>query len=322
MRCENPACPAQLRRRLEHFAARNALDIEGLGPAIIEQLVEQGLVTDAGDLYSLKLESLTGLERMGEKSGRNLLAGLRASRTRPFGGVLFALGIRHVGSTVARTLARNFPSIDRLARASEEELEAVAEIGPTIARSVAAFLAAPGTAELIGKLRRAGLQLELEGEDAGPERSYFTGKTVVLTGSLSNYTRDQAASLVEQLGGRTSSSVSKKTDLVIAGDPGRIEARQGQETGYCRPLRKMNSSSACRNQASPSRLPLQAGWMRKSQVNSTPTNFSSITLFPSSRASPPYFLTCSPAFLNNSTPCSRNISAFARHSSWAALFVK
>ena len=218
VRCENPACPAQLRRRLEHFAARNALDIEGLGPAIIEQLVERRLVTDAGDLYSLTLESLTGLERMGEKSGRNLLDGLGASRTRPFGRVLFALGIRHVGSTVARTLARNFPSIDRLAQASEEELEAVAEIGPTIARSVAAFLAAPGTGELIEKLRRAGLQLELDVEDAGPERSYFTGKTVVLTGSLSRYSRDQAASLIERLGGRTSSSVSKKTDLVIAGD--------------------------------------------------------------------------------------------------------
>ena len=218
VRCENPACPAQLKRRLQHFAARRALDIEGLGPAVIEQLVERRLVKDAGDLYSLDLESLTGLERMGEKSARNLLDGLGASRTRPFARVLFALGIRHVGSTVAQTLARNFPSSADLAQASEAELEAVPEIGPIIARSVAAFFGAPGTGELVGKLRRAGLQLELDVKDAESGESYFTGKTVVLTGSLSKYTREEAASLIEQSGGRTSASVSKKTDLVIAGD--------------------------------------------------------------------------------------------------------
>ena len=218
VRCENPACPAQLKRRLQHFAARRALDIEGLGPAVIEQLVERRLVEDAGDLYSLDLESLTGLERMGEKSARNLLDRLGASCTRPFPRVLFALGIRHVGSTVAQTLAGNFPAMDRLARASEEELEAVPEIGPTIARSVAAFFDAPGTGNLIGKLEDAGLQLELAEAAAESAESYFAGKTVVLTGSLSRYSRDEAAALIEKSGGRTSASVSKKTDLVIAGE--------------------------------------------------------------------------------------------------------
>ncbi len=218
VRCENPACPAQLKRRLQHFAARRTLDIEGLGPAILAQLVERRLVKDAGDLYSLDLESLTSLERMGEKSARNLLDRLGASCTRPFPRVLFALGIRHVGSTVAQTLASNFSSIGKLSAASEAELEAVPEIGPTIARSVAAFFGAPGTENLIDKLKDAGLQLELDEPAAEFAESYFTGKAVVLTGSLNRYNRDEAAALIEKLGGRTSASVSKKTDLVIAGE--------------------------------------------------------------------------------------------------------
>ena len=133
-RCDNPTCPAQLRRRLEHFASRNAMDIEGLGPAVVEQLVKQGLVKDLSDLYKLDVESLGALERMGEKSAQNLLDGLARSKEQPFDRVLFALGIRHVGATVARTLARTFGSLDALCRASVEELEDTPEIGPTIAR--------------------------------------------------------------------------------------------------------------------------------------------------------------------------------------------
>ena len=141
-RCDNPTCPAQLRRRLEHFASRNAMDIEGLGPAVVEQLVEQGLVKDLSDLYKLDVESLGALERMGEKSAQNLLDGLDRSKEQPFDRVLFALGIRHVGATVARTLARTFGSLDALCRASVEELEDTPEIGPTIARSLYASLPA------------------------------------------------------------------------------------------------------------------------------------------------------------------------------------
>ena len=219
-RCDNPTCPAQLRRRLEHFASRNAMDIEGLGPAVVEQLVEQGLVKDLSDLYELDVESLGALERMGEKSAQNLLDGLDRSKEQPFDRVLFALGIRHVGATVARTLAREFGSLDALCRANVEELEATPEIGPTIARSLYASLPdLPALDRVLYKLKnKAKLQLEMEAAEAAAPPSYFSGKTVVITGTLSNYSRDEAAAMIERLGGKTTSSVSKKTDLLIAGE--------------------------------------------------------------------------------------------------------
>ncbi|MBI2503058.1 MAG: NAD-dependent DNA ligase LigA [Candidatus Latescibacteria bacterium] len=217
-RCENPACPAQLKRRLEHFAARTALDVEGLGTALVDQLVDHNLVRDVGDLYDLDLETLAGLDRLAKKSARNLLDGLERTPGRPFDRVLFGLGIRHVGATVALALARHFRDLDALSRASAEELEAVPEIGPTIARSVCAFFANPQTPKLIAKLRRAGLQLALpEEEDAAPP-NFFTGKTAVLTGTLMHYTREQAAAYIQRLGGRVAASVSKKTGLVVAGE--------------------------------------------------------------------------------------------------------
>ena len=230
IRCENPACPAQLRRRLEHFASRGAMDIEGLGPAVVEQLVEQERVQDVGDLYSLDLEALASLERLADKSARNLLDNLDASKQQTFDRVLFALGLRHVGATVARTLARHFGSVEALLQATEEELEAVPEIGPTIARSVRAFATGPETEPLIAKLRKACLQLEMEQRDERVE-SYFTGKTVVLTGSLNHYGRDQAAALIEQLGGRTASSVSKKTDLLVAGEKAGSKLDKARQLG-------------------------------------------------------------------------------------------
>ena len=218
-RCDNPICPAQLRRRLEHFASRNAMDIEGLGPAVVEQLVEQGLVKDLSDLYELDVASLGALERMGEKSAQNLLDGLARSKEQSFDRVLFALGIRHVGATVARTLTRTFGSLDALCKASIEELEATHEIGPTIARSLYASLPAlPALDRVLYKLKnKAKLQFEMEAEEAAPP-SPFSGKTVVITGTLSGYSRDEAAALIERLGGKTTSSVSKKTDLLIAGE--------------------------------------------------------------------------------------------------------
>ncbi|MCY3790219.1 MAG: NAD-dependent DNA ligase LigA [Gemmatimonadetes bacterium] len=218
-RCDNPTCPAQLRRRLEHFASRNAMDIEGLGPAVVEQLVEQRLVKDLSDLYELNVESLGALERMGEKSAQNLLDGLDRSKEQPFDRVLFALGIRHVGATVARTLARTFGSLDALCKASVEELEATHEIGPTIARSLYASLPdLPALDRVLYKLKnKAKLQFAMEEEEAAPAL-HFNGKTVVITGTLSAYSRDEAAALIERLGGKTTSSVSKKTDLLIAGE--------------------------------------------------------------------------------------------------------
>ena len=232
-RCDNPTCPAQLRRRLEHFASRNAMDIEGLGPAVVEQLVEQGLVKDLSDLYELDVEFLGALERMGEKSAQNLLDGLKRSKEQPFDRVLFALGIRHVGATVARTLARTFGSLDALCKASVEELEATHEIGPTIARSLYASLPdLPALDRVLYKLKnKAKLQFEMKAEEATAPASPFNGKTVVITGTLSGYSRDEAAALIERLGGKTTSSVSKKTDLLIAGEKAGSKLAKAQALG-------------------------------------------------------------------------------------------
>ena len=232
-RCDNPICPAQLRRRLEHFASRNAMDIEGLGPAVVEQLVEQKLVKDLSNLYELDVASLGTLERMGEKSAQNLLAALDLSKEQPFDRVLFALGIRHVGATVARTLAQEFVSLDALCKASVEELEATHEIGPTIARSLYASLPdLPALDRVLYKLEnKAKLQFEMEAEEETAPASPFNGKTVVITGTLSSYSRDEAAALIERLGGKTTSSVSKKTDLLIAGEKAGSKLAKAQALG-------------------------------------------------------------------------------------------
>lgn len=231
IRCENPACPAQLRRRLEHFASRNAMDIDGLGPAVVEQLVAQELVRDLGDLYSLELVALSNLERMGEKSAENLLAGLAKSKERTFDRVLFALGIRHIGATVARTLAREFGTLAALKSASLAALEETREIGPTIAQSLHASLHAPELEPVLAKLIAAGLQFAMEAIEGIATESYFSGKTVVITGTLANYSRDEAAVLVESLGGKTTSSVSKKTDLLIAGEKAGSKLNKAQDLG-------------------------------------------------------------------------------------------
>ena len=194
------------------------MDIEGLGPAVVDQLVEHELVVDVGDLFELTVETIVELERMGEKSATNLVRGLDLSKSRPFDRVLFALGLRHVGSTVAMTLSKNFLGMDRLASASVEELEAVAEIGPTIARSIASFFEVEDNRRLIEKLRKAGLQLEATDDDPpmGGD-SFFAGKSVVLTGTMENYSREQAGERIRELGGRVTSGVSQKTDLLVAG---------------------------------------------------------------------------------------------------------
>ncbi|MEW6752670.1 MAG: NAD-dependent DNA ligase LigA [Candidatus Latescibacterota bacterium] len=230
-RCPSAACPAQLRRRLEHFASRNAMNVEGLGPAIVEQLVVRGLVRDVGDLYGMTLETLSALERLAERSASNLLRSLEASRLRPFDRLLFALGIPHVGTTVARDLARHFGSLERLVGASEEELQHVPEVGPAIAAAVRAFLDNPETPPLLDKLQAAGLRLAGEQAAAPPVPGYFSGKTVVLTGSLASLTREEATAHIEALGGRTASSVSRKTDLVVAGEKAGAKLDKARELG-------------------------------------------------------------------------------------------
>ncbi len=231
-RCENPACPAQLKRRLEHYASRQAMNIEGLGPAVAEQLVHHALVRDVGDLYSLSPDELRGLERLAEKSADKLIKAIGSSTARSFDRVLFALGIRHVGTTVARTLAAKMGSMERLRQATPEDLAALPDIGPKIAGAIQDFLAAPDTSNLLEKLAAAGVQLRSGvGDDAmdsardgdtsprpQAEASYFAGKTVVLTGTLAGITRDEAAARIRALGGTVTGSVSARTDVVVAGD--------------------------------------------------------------------------------------------------------
>jgi DNA ligase (NAD+) len=216
-KCTNPSCPAILREGLFHFVSRDAMDIDGLGPAVVTALLAAGLVKDAADLYSLTKEQVLPLERMGEKSAQNLIAAIDKSRQAGLARLLFALGIRFVGVKAAGILARRFGDIDRIAEATAEELTVIEEIGPKIAGSVVNWFAAPANLALIDKFRRAGVKLTADmAETAGPRP--FAGKTFVLTGTLAAMTRDEATARIEALGGKVAGSVSKKTDYVVAGE--------------------------------------------------------------------------------------------------------
>jgi len=218
-RCENVSCPEQVRGRILHFASRGALDIRGLGSALVRQLVSEGLVGDYGDLYGLTVPDLAALERMGERSAENLLTELEESKLRPFGRVLHGLGIRHVGARVAQVLAESFPGMRELAAASAEDLAAAEEIGPIIAASIRSFLASPRNVEVLRKLDAAGVNMR--GGPAQRRKTAFAGLTVVLTGTFAHGTRHEAAAAIAEAGGRVSSSVSSKTDLVVVGkNPG------------------------------------------------------------------------------------------------------
>jgi len=216
LRCENIACSAQVQRRIEHFASRTAMDIEGLGEAIIQQLVESGLVRDYGDLYFLKKDDLAALERMGEKSAQNLVKAVDASKARPLDRLIFALGIRHVGSGAASVLAGGFGSLDALRDAREEDLLRFEGVGPVMAESVIQFFRQKSNRDVIEKLRQAGLRLT--GEKRKSRAGIFNGKTFVLTGALSRFTREAASELIEKEGGKVVSSVSRNTDYVLVGE--------------------------------------------------------------------------------------------------------
>jgi DNA ligase (NAD+) len=218
-RCENVSCPAQVRGSIEHFASRGAMDIQGLGTALVEQLVATGLTRDYADIYALDRDGLAALERMGEKSADNLLAEIEESKGRPFARVLYGLGIRHVGARAAEVLAERFGSMGRLESASVGELAETEEIGPVIASSVRAFLDSTRNAEVVAKLRRAGVNMHGRATRRGG--GAFAGMTVVLTGTLERRSRNEASEAIARAGGRVTSSVSSKTDLVVAGrDPG------------------------------------------------------------------------------------------------------
>ncbi len=217
-RCVNIDCPARLFESILHFASRGAMDIEGLGPATIRELMDKGYVRSVEDIYFLREEQLYDLTGFKDKSVANLMNAIRESKSRPLSRLLFALGIRHIGSHLAEVLARRFRSMDELARAGEEELLAVPEVGPTVAESVRAFFDEPRNLELLRRLKEAGVNME---EEVAEGERNLEGLTFVLTGALSSMTREEAREAIETRGGRVSSSVSRKTDYVVAGsDPG------------------------------------------------------------------------------------------------------
>jgi DNA ligase (NAD+) len=218
-RCVNAACPARLKETLLYFAGRRAMNIDGLGDKLVDQLVDKGLVRDVADLYSLTHEQLANLERMADKSASNLLAEIENSKKVELARVIFALGIRFVGERTGQFLAEHFGSLDKLAQAAEEELYEVEEVGPRVAESILHFFREPQNRKVLEKLRQAGLQFAQK--KARQAEGKLAGKQFVLTGTLPNYSRDQAARLIEEAGGRVISSVSKKTDYVVVGaEPG------------------------------------------------------------------------------------------------------
>lgn len=230
-RCVAADCPAQLMGRLLHFASRRAMRIEGLGESLVDQLVEKGMVKDAGDLYSLTLEGLASLDRMAKKSASNLLAQVEASKSRDLSNLVYALGIRHVGERTASILARHFGSLEALINAKVEELDDVPEIGLTVAQSVRDWFDDPGNVDLCRRLEEAGVRVKTERKADAIADERFAGKQFVLTGTLSSFTRDEAKQKIESRGGRVMSSVSKKTDYVVAGTEAGSKLDKATELG-------------------------------------------------------------------------------------------
>jgi DNA ligase (NAD+) len=229
-RCPNLNCPVQKLRLLEHWASRQAMDIDGLGPAVAEQLLDRGLVDTPADLYELTREQVAELERMAEKSADNLVSAIEASKDRGLGNLIFALGILHVGRTVAAKLAQAYPSLEALAAAPQEELEEVPEIGPKIAESIRAYFDREDSTRLVARLKQLGVRTErTEGDVAA--QGVLEGLTLVFTGKLEQMTRDEAEQLVARLGGRASSSVSGKTSYVVAGPGAGSKLAQAEELG-------------------------------------------------------------------------------------------
>jgi DNA ligase (NAD+) len=218
IRCTGPDCVAQLKEQLRFYAHRNAMDIEGLGEAIIDQLVDSGLVRSIPDIYRLNLDQLLELERMGKKSAQNLLDGIAASKDRGLARLLTGLGIRHVGEHVAELLADEFPDLDDLMSASAERLAEVRGIGSVVAESVAAYFHSPAGRKVVADLQRQGVKLSQEKRKRPHGGADLTGKTFVITGTLSRYSRDEIERLIKDLGGKATGSVSKNTDYVIAGE--------------------------------------------------------------------------------------------------------
>jgi DNA ligase (NAD+) len=230
-RCVAADCTAQLLGKLIHFASRRAMRIEGLGVSLAEQLIAEKLVKDVGDLYSLTLEQVAGLERMAKKSATNLLAQIEASKSRDLSNLIYALGIRHVGERTAGILAHEMGSLERLASATVEELDAIPEIGLTVAESVHDWFDDEGNRALCDRLRAAGVKTEAARRSSAQTDERFAGKQFVLTGTLVSFTRDEARALIEARGGRVNSSVSKKTAYVVAGEAAGSKLEKAESLG-------------------------------------------------------------------------------------------
>ena len=228
MRCTGAECPAQLLRNLTHFASRDAMDIDGLGVAVVENLVNAGLVKTPGDLYFLKEEDVAGLDRMGKKSAQNLMAAIRRSKDQDLSRLIYAFGIRQVGQKAGKILAARFQTMEALEHATLEELTAVNDVGEITARSILTWLESPQSRHLIARLRQAGVNMTAA-EQGSDQR--FAGMTFVLTGGLEQFTRDQAAAMIEDRGGKSAGSVSKKTTYVVAGEGAGSKLKKALDLG-------------------------------------------------------------------------------------------
>lgn len=228
LRCTNPECPAQKVRNLIHFASRDAMDIEGLGPAVLEQLVDNGLISYAYDLYHLDRDAVAALERLGEKSADNLLAAIEKSKESDLFRVIFSLGIRHIGQKAAKLLAERFGDMEAVMAASLEEIAAIDGFGDIMAQSVVQFFAQPGSRHFVEQLRLAGVNMVCRTERADAR---FAGMTFVLTGTLPTLKREEASALIEKYGGKTAGSVSKKTSIVLAGEDAGSKLTKAQQLG-------------------------------------------------------------------------------------------
>ena len=215
-RCINSGCPAQVKEKIAHFASRNAMDIDGLGGSRVQLLLDEGLIKDAADIYYLKAEELMRLEKMGEKSADNLLQAIDKSRKNSLHRLLFALGIRFVGAQTAKILAEHYPDLAALKKASADELLLIPEIGEKTAAGIRSFFTNEANLDLLSRLQKAGVQMK--NENAGANKQIFSGKTFVLTGTLPNFTRQEAAEIIERLGGKVTGSVSKKTSYLLSGE--------------------------------------------------------------------------------------------------------
>lgn len=233
LRCVNPTCPAQIAEGIKHFVSRNAMNVDGLGEKVVEQLLREGYIANVADLYLLQVEQLVKLERMGEKSAKNLVEALEKSKDNSLERLLFGLGIRHVGEKAAKILAAEYETMDALMKANEADLTNIHEIGDKMAESIVAYFANEEIQTLIARLKDVGVNMVYKGKKVVVEAGAnpFAGKTIVLTGKLAQLTRNEAKAKIEELGGTVAGSVSKKTDLVIAGEDAGSKLEKAQSLG-------------------------------------------------------------------------------------------